>query len=218
MIVTYKADSSHPAAKNFLVREFGCTGTGCCREIKIDEDLVNILQKIRDHFGRPVKITSGYRCPTRNKAVGGTSGSYHMKGMASDIVISGVKPAEVARYAESIGVLGIGLYEGSDGNFVHVDTRTSKSFWYGHKQAYRSTFAADDTCTVKLRVLRRGMTGEDVKAMQRLLIAAGYGGYKATGSFYNQTLAALKEYQADHGLEADGQCGPATWGKLLGEG
>ena len=43
---------------------------------------------------------------------------------------------EIAKYAESIGVLGIGLYEtDKDGHFVHIDTRTKKSFWYGHKRA-----------------------------------------------------------------------------------
>jgi hypothetical protein len=37
--------------------------------------------------------------------------------------------------------LGIGLYEtNSDGYFVHIDTRTTKSFWYGQKQAKRTTF------------------------------------------------------------------------------
>ena len=56
--------------------------------------------------------------------------------MAADIVVKGVKPLEVARYTESIGIKGIGLYS----SFVHVDTRTRKSFWYGHKQEYRATF------------------------------------------------------------------------------
>ena len=59
-----------------------------------------------------------------------------MKGQAADISIQGVAPKTIAKYAESIGMLGIGLY----GNFVHVDTRTTKSFWYGSEQAYRETF------------------------------------------------------------------------------
>ena len=50
-------------------------------------------------------------------------------------------PREVAKYAESIGVLGIGLYETSaDGFFTHIDTRDYKSFWYGQACAARSTF------------------------------------------------------------------------------
>jgi uncharacterized protein YcbK (DUF882 family) len=58
-----------------------------------------------------------------------------MKGKAADIVVQGVSSREVAKYAESIGILGIGLYETSaDGYFTHIDTRTTKSFWYGQNE------------------------------------------------------------------------------------
>jgi peptidoglycan hydrolase-like protein with peptidoglycan-binding domain len=61
--------------------------------------------------------------------------------MAADIQVAGVAPREVAKYCESIGILGIGLYESDkDGYFVHIDTRTNKYFWYGQAQQYRSTF------------------------------------------------------------------------------
>lgn len=126
---------------NFKSTEFDCHGSGCCAETVIDEKLVGYLQKIRDHFGKPVNVSSAYRCPTHNKNVGGATGSCHAKGKAADIYINGVAPSEIAKYAESIGILGIGLYEtATDGYFVHVDTRTSKSFWYGQAQKYRSTF------------------------------------------------------------------------------
>jgi hypothetical protein len=106
------------------------------------------LQNIRNHFGKPVNISSGYRCATHNKNIGGATGSKHSKGQAADIYINGVAPAEIAKYAESIGILGIGLYEtDKDGHFVHVDTRTSKSFWYGQSEAYRSTFGGIQTTT-----------------------------------------------------------------------
>jgi uncharacterized protein YcbK (DUF882 family) len=96
--------------------------------------LVDYLQKIRDYFKRPITITSAYRCAIHNRNVGGATGSYHSQGKAADIVVDGVTPLEVAQYAESIGIKGIGLYEtDSDGHFVHIDTRTYKSFWYGQK-------------------------------------------------------------------------------------
>lgn len=140
-VKTYKKGSIEKLSANFRVSEFSCHGCGCCSTVKIDEQLVKYIQKIRDHFKKPVTINSGYRCPKHNKAVGGGSASYHLKGQAADIVVKGVAPAEVAKYAESIGIKGIGLYEtAKDGFFVHVDTRTSKSFWYGQDQAYRSTF------------------------------------------------------------------------------
>ena len=140
-INTYPKNDKTNITKNFKVSEFSCHGSGCCSTVTIDTKLAEYLQNIRDHFGKPVTITSGYRCEKHNKAVGGATGSYHAKGQAADIVVSGVAPAEVAKYAESIGIKGIGLYETNrDGHFVHVDTRTTKSFWYGQGQAYRSTF------------------------------------------------------------------------------
>lgn len=163
-IKIYKKTDKTKLSANFKVSEFACKGKGCCSTVKIDEKLVDYLQKIRDHFGKAITITSGYRCATHNKNVGGVTSSRHTKGQAADFYIKGVKPAEVAKYAESIGVLGIGLYGPEDGNFVHIDTRTTKSFWYGHKQAYRSTFggAVTDTYTHK----------EFVKDVQKAIGAA----------------------------------------------
>lgn len=129
-------------SKNFNSREFRCgLGRGCnCTTTLIDDKLAEILQKIRDYFGAKVTITSGYRCPSYNLSIGGATGSYHSRGMAADITVEGVPPRAVAAYAQSIGVLGIGLYEGADGSFVHVDTRTYKSYWYGKKEEPRSSF------------------------------------------------------------------------------
>jgi hypothetical protein len=140
-IKTYKKGSTERLAPNFRASEFDCHGIGCCTKTPIDEKLVAYLQQIRDHFGKPVIVTA-YRCETYNALVANAaSRSYHIYGQAADIHIDGVAPAEIAKYAESIGVLGIGLYDtNKDGHFVHVDTRTSKSFWYGHAQERRTTF------------------------------------------------------------------------------
>ena len=81
---------------------------------------------------------------------------------------------------------------------------------------------ATEKDTVELKVLRKGATGDDVKAMQLLLIGYGYkmenGGktYGADGSFGAATENALRAFQKDNGLTADGVCGPLTWAKLLG--
>ena len=132
----YKKGKAVKLSKNFKSTEFDCKGKGCCSNTYVDQQLVQYLQKIREHFKTAVIINSGYRCYIHNKAVGGVNNSKHRSGMAADIVVKGVKPLEVARYTESIGIKGIGLYS----SFVHVDTRTRKSFWYGHKQEYRATF------------------------------------------------------------------------------
>lgn len=127
--------------KNFKSTEFDCHGKGCCSETLVDQKLVEYAQKIRDHFGKPVNVSSGYRCLTHNRSIGSGDGSQHVKGGAADIYINGVAPIEIARYAENLGIKGIGLYETeADGYFVHIDVRTSKAFWYGQAQAKRDTF------------------------------------------------------------------------------
>ena len=120
-------DGNKKLSTNFKVKEFACTDGS--DPIFIDSDLVNVLQKIRNHFGRSVTITSAYRTPTRNKAVGGTTYSQHLYGRAADIKVSGVSPKKVAAYAEKLlsGKGGIGIYS----TFTHIDTRTTKSRWCG---------------------------------------------------------------------------------------
>ena len=46
---------------------------------------MEVLQPLRDFLGKPVVISSGYRCAELNKAVGGVRNSQHMKGEAADI-------------------------------------------------------------------------------------------------------------------------------------
>ena len=146
-VMGYKTCKKGVAVKlsaHFNSTEFDCHGSGCCSQTIINEKLIEYLEKIREHFGKPIIITSAYRCPTHNSRVGGATGSRHTKGDAADIVVSGVAPREVAKYAESIGIKGIGLYETSaDGFFTHIDTRDYKSFWYGQACAYRSTFGGN---------------------------------------------------------------------------
>lgn len=158
MIKRFKKGVSTQLSANFRSVEFDCHGVGCCNETLVDMQLVEYLQKIRDHFGKPIIISSGYRCERHNRSVGGATASKHKAGMAADIMIAGVAPSEVAKYAESIGVKGIGLYEtAKDGYFVHIDTRVTKSFWYGQGQAYRSTFGGapvDNASYKSISVLR----------------------------------------------------------------
>ena len=49
------------------------------------EYTISRLDEIRDGYGKPIYINSGYRCPQLNKEVGGVEDSYHLKGLAVDI-------------------------------------------------------------------------------------------------------------------------------------
>ena len=119
---------------NFRVREFRCKDGS--DPIFVDEELVSILQKIRQHFGKPLTITSGYRTPGHNKSCGGAAYSQHLYGRAADFKIAGIAPDVVAAYAETLlpDRGGIGVYPPKTGRaegWVHIDTRASKSRWRG---------------------------------------------------------------------------------------
>lgn len=93
-------------------------------EVLICYELLDVLEKIREHFDRPVIINSGYRTPKWNTKVGGASNSYHCKGMAADIVVKEHTSKEVAEYANKImkNTGGIIRYT----NFTHIDVREYK--------------------------------------------------------------------------------------------
>lgn len=120
-------DGNKKLSANFRVREFACSDGS--DPVFIDTELVKILQKIRNHFGKAVTITSAYRTPGKNKAVGGTTYSQHLYGTAADIKVNGVTPKKVAAYVEKLMPKsgGIGIYK----TFVHVDVRAVKSRWNG---------------------------------------------------------------------------------------
>ena len=120
-------DGKKKLSENFTVKEFACNDGS--DPVFISPELVKVLQKIRTHFGKPVTITSAYRTPARNKAVGGTANSQHLYGLAADIKVSGIAPEKVAAYAETLLPRsgGIGLYA----TFVHVDVRRQKARWNG---------------------------------------------------------------------------------------
>jgi hypothetical protein len=197
-VKTYQENDKVQLSKNFNSYEFRCgLGRGCsCSTILIDDKLVECLQQIRDHFGKPVTITSAYRCPSYNKSIGGATGSYHSKGMAADIQVKGVTPREVAKYAESIGIKGVGLYEtDKDGHFVHIDTRTNKYFWYGQAQAKRTTFGGATAASGESSEEKDDTTyavGKTYKTQVVLVVRSGPGLNYAKKSYSQLTLNAKK--------------------------
>jgi len=58
----------------------------------------NVLQPVRDHFGKSVTVNSGYRSPESNAAVGGSKTSDHCKGQAADIEIDGISNPDLAHW------------------------------------------------------------------------------------------------------------------------
>ena len=109
--------------KHFKKNEFTCK-CGCGMN-NISIELVKVLEEIRNHFGQPCIVTSGCRCATHNKRVGGVQGSRHVVGKAADIYVKGVSSSILLAYTKSLvnqGKLRYTYTNNSNINgIVHVD-------------------------------------------------------------------------------------------------
>ena len=105
---------------NFYLYEFECRH---CQAVMVEYRLIDMLQALRQKLGSAIVITSGYRCPSYNRAVGGAENSFHTKGMAADFYVPGTELTivELADLCESWGFGGVGAYV--EQGFVHVDSR-----------------------------------------------------------------------------------------------
>ena len=119
--------------KNFSKHEYDCK-CGC----EMPEDVFKNIKKlaeqhqvIRDYIKKPIKITSGYRCESHNRDIGGVLGSKHTKGLAGDLQVNETTPIEmyfIIKYLIKRGDIvegGLGVYN----TFVHYDIRGKKARW-----------------------------------------------------------------------------------------
>lgn len=145
---------------------------------------------------------------------------YHMKTRSSLREGSVVKKGQTIGYMGSTGnSTGAHLHWGikKDGKWIDPEPYLDKDY------PVQEAKATQTYVTVKIPVLKKGAKGEQVKALQALLIGYGYKMtdadgkvYGVDGSFGGATEKAAKAYQKAKGLSVDGSCGPATWNKLLG--
>lgn len=83
----------------------------------------NILDPLREAWGAPIIVSSGYRCPKLNAAVGGAKTSQHMVGQAADIRTVSDKPADNKKLFNLIQKLGLPFDQLIDEygyNWIHV--------------------------------------------------------------------------------------------------
>ena len=123
-IKQYKKGVKTKITKNFSSNEFDCKCKNSnCQWTYIDVDHVKKLQKKRNKWKKPVKITSGYRCEDYNRLVGGATKSRHKVGDATDFEVEGLSPKEAANDCEDFD--GLGRYD----TFTHADSRGYKARW-----------------------------------------------------------------------------------------
>lgn len=115
--------TAEPPKKNYFTEEeTACKHCGKNPEGGMNKVHMQKLNQLREMCGKPLIISSGYRCPVHNANVGGVPNSEHTKGCATDILVpDGMTVYELAKMAEDIGFDGIGKYPTS--GFVHVDCR-----------------------------------------------------------------------------------------------
>ena len=88
-------------SKNFTLEELCSSATAKrdgIRNVPTAEAAVNltilaqkVLQPLRDWWGKPILVTSGYRCPELNTAIGGVKNSQHMRGQAADLHLPSIE-------------------------------------------------------------------------------------------------------------------------------
>jgi zinc D-Ala-D-Ala carboxypeptidase len=107
--------------KYFTEEEMACTH---CGECEMDDDFMAMLDQLREIYGKPLKITSGYRCPEHNiEKVKKNGPGAHATGAAVDLGLHGDEAYKIVKLAQEIGFTGIGIAQkGHIGSrFIHVD-------------------------------------------------------------------------------------------------
>lgn len=123
----YMTDADWEKSKYFKKSEFkcNCEGKYCDGYGKgISKQLVTDMNKIRSHFGKPITITSGFRCQKYNDSLRGSSKtSKHIEGKACDFWFSGMNKQEVIKYCKKLSSYGY-AYTNDDNmkNAVHYNT------------------------------------------------------------------------------------------------
>lgn len=119
------------SASFFTSSEFACkcknrNCEGKPPKLAMRPTIVQALNRVRVEFGKPITVTSGFRCQAHNKAIGGSPKSQHMMGTAVDIAPASGSKEDLERLyqlcLEETAFTGVG--DGRKKGFVHVDCRT----------------------------------------------------------------------------------------------
>lgn len=142
----YDYNDSTQLSPHFNIREFRCQ-CGNNHETLISSELVDKLEALYAALNcSKIIVTSGYRCPDHDKAIGGTSSGQHTKGTAADVCCYGqdgqpISSKTVCCKAQDLGFGGIANITGAYTS-VHLDVRTGAK-WYGDEIKGTNTVTSD---------------------------------------------------------------------------
>ena len=145
-VKTYASNDRTQLSAHYNVQEFRCK-CGSTHDILISSELIDKLEQLHAAFHcSKIIVTSGYRCPTHDKNVGGTGSGQHTKGTAADICCyaqdgSIISSKQVCCEAQDIGFTGIANIDSSY-QYTHVDVRTGYP-WYGDEVHGNGTVTDD---------------------------------------------------------------------------
>lgn len=103
---------------NFKADEFKCSH---CGDNEIKPELMDKLQALRSQYGKPMRITSGYRCPQHPIEAKKPEPGPHSSGLACDIGVEGADAHKLLGMAIDAGFRGIGVQQKGTGRFLHLD-------------------------------------------------------------------------------------------------
>lgn len=107
---------------NFKAEEFNCSH---CGDNKMTPEFMGKLQALRNAYGKPMRVTSGYRCPKHPIEAKKTAPGAHASGCACDIGVEGADAHRLLKLAMEAGFTGIGVQQKGTGRFLHLDTLTT---------------------------------------------------------------------------------------------
>ena len=106
---------------NFRESEFKCSH---CGKVNMQPEFIKKLQTLRTAFSKPMRITSGYRCPEHPIEAKKAAPGAHTTGCAADVAVQGQDAYELLRLAFHFRFTGIGVQQKGSGRFIHLDTLT----------------------------------------------------------------------------------------------
>jgi zinc D-Ala-D-Ala carboxypeptidase len=111
----------------FSREELQCRcGQFCDYACPMDSEFMDRVDRLREHFGKPLKVTSGYRCAKHNSNVSSTGASGpHVSGKAVDFGVSRGDAHALLEIAMSMSFSGIGIAQKGSGRFIHLDDLTA---------------------------------------------------------------------------------------------